>query len=67
MSGVKLPCVTDLAETAAVYAVMHRHYSEALRIVNGMTSAERARYGDNLRSLLSVIGTADRAAGGTVL
>lgn len=59
MSGVKLPTVTDLAETAAVYAVCVGHYAEALRIVKAMTPAERRLYGQQLGCILDLITTAD--------
>jgi hypothetical protein len=60
MTGAKIPWVTDLPETAALYAVCNRHYTEALRIVTDMTPVERARYTIALQALLDVINTADR-------
>ena len=66
MSGVKLPCVTDLAETAAVYAVCDSHYSEALRIVRAMTPAERRHYANRLSILLNLIDSMGSVAPGVV-
>lgn len=60
MTGPTIPRVTDLAETAALYAVCQRHYSEALRIVTLMTPTERRAYDLQLRYLLDVIAIEDR-------
>lgn len=60
MTGPTVPRVTDLAETAALYAVCNRHHSEALRIVTAMTPRERDRYTAQLQTLLELMATADR-------
>lgn len=59
MTGPKIPWVTDLPETAALYAVCNRHYAEAQRIVRqDMTTDERARYAAELQCLLDLVVTA---------
>jgi hypothetical protein len=59
VTGAKIPWVTDLPETAALYAVCNRHYGEAQRIIrHDMTFDERARYASQLQCLLDLVTTA---------
>lgn len=55
MTGAKIPWVTDLPETAALYAVCNRHYGEAQRIVrHDMTTEERIRFVAHLEQLHAI-------------